>query len=61
MNLANILYETPSGKFWVMKTLKAYEVYRNTITHAERCAVIGLSLGLERAIAEADKQDQAAK
>ncbi len=36
----------------------AYEVYRHTGTHAERCAQIGYkgAKGLQRAIHEADKR-----
>lgn len=59
MNVSNILHETNQGNFWVTKTKKAFEVYRVGVTHSIRCAVISLSFGLNRAIAEADRrQDQ---
>ncbi len=48
------LYE--SGEYYVIATAKAYEVYKNVSTHAERCATIGLSLGLGRAIREVERR-----
>jgi hypothetical protein len=52
-----ILYENDSH--WVFDAgPKGYEVYKNTITHSVRVASIGRSLGLDRAIAEADKRNQ---
>jgi hypothetical protein len=51
----DILYETKGSKFWVMKAEKAYEVYETGITHSTRKVIVGLSLGLERAIAYADR------
>ena len=58
MNEANIIYE--NGKHWVMLNTKnnAYEVYKTGITHSTRCAIIGKSLGLARAIAECNKREQ---
>jgi hypothetical protein len=50
-----IIYET--GKHYIIKTDKAYEVYRNTTTAAIKCATIGLSLGLDRAIAEVTRRE----
>lgn len=55
---ANILYE--NGDYWVCAAAKGgFEVYRNTITHAGRCAIIGKgpgpNLGLERAKVECDR------
>lgn len=54
MRETDILYETKTH--WVCKGRKAFEVYRNESTHSVRCAIIGFSLGLDRAIAECDKQ-----
>lgn len=52
----NIAYETK--RYWVLDAPnKAYEVYRKTITHSVRVAIIGRSLGLERAIAECDRRE----
>jgi hypothetical protein len=54
---SHILYE--NGSYWVMADKKGgYEVYRNTITHSERCAIIGYrgAEGLERAKAECDRR-----
>lgn len=47
----SIVYE--SGDYWILKTdRKIFEVYRNTITHAEKIATIGYqgTYGLNRAI-----------
>ena len=47
---SQIVYETP--KHWVLDCgSKGFEVYRKTITHSERCAIIGFTgdKGLERA------------
>lgn len=57
-----ILYQ--NGNFYVIKGAKAYEVYKNTGTHATRVATIGLTgenYGLKRAIQEADKRARASK
>ena len=59
MTEADILYETRNSLFWVTKTRKAFEVYKTGTTHSTRCATIGLSLGLGRAIAEADRRQLA--
>lgn len=56
--LIDIKYETPN--FWVLDVgRKGYEVYRNGATCSVRVASIGhgTSLGLPRAIAEADKRE----
>jgi len=52
----NIVYERPG--FYVIKVSKGFEVYRNGITAAARCAIIGYTgqKGLARAIAECDKR-----
>jgi hypothetical protein len=57
---SDILYE--NATHWVYDAgAKGYEVYRNTITHSERVASIGRSLGLDRAILEADKRNERSK
>lgn len=51
-----ILYENPTH--WVLDVgVNGFEVYRKTITHSIRVARIGRSLGIERAISEADRRD----
>ena len=55
---SDIVFE--SGKHWVLNLgPKGFEVYRNTITHSERCAVIGYTgqKGLERAIQEVNRRE----
>jgi dGTP triphosphohydrolase len=55
-----ILFENPTH--WVYDAgVKGFEVYRNTITHSVRVAVIGRSLGLERAITEANNRHERTK
>jgi hypothetical protein len=51
-----ILYA--NGRYTVRKAAKGYEVYRDDVTAAVRCAIIGYegNEGLARAIAEADKR-----
>ena len=54
---SEILFENPTH--WVFDAgNKGFEVYRNTITHSVRVASIGRSLGLERAILEANKRHE---
>ena len=54
---SDILFENPTH--WVFDAGdKGYEVYRNTITHSVRVASIGKSLGLGRAIHEANKRHE---
>lgn len=56
MSEEDILYQ--NGYFWVCKDKRGcYEVYRDTITHAERAAIIGYKgeEGLERAKSTCDK------
>ena len=54
----DILYETPSHRFWVLDVgARGFEVYAAGATHSTRVASIGLSLGLQRAIDEADRRD----
>ncbi|KAF1049310.1 MAG: hypothetical protein GAK38_00766 [Xylophilus sp.] len=55
-----IKYETRD--FWVLDVgARGFEVYRTGITHSARCASIGRgpTLGLARAIAEADRRQAA--
>jgi len=47
---SDILYE--SKNYWVRGTENSYEVYKIGLTHSTRCAIIGKSLGLNRAIEE---------
>jgi hypothetical protein len=54
---SDILYE--KGNYWIcMSPSGGYEVYHNTITHAERVAIIGYKgeKGFERAKLECDKR-----
>ena len=56
---SQIVYETP--KHWILDLgSKGLEVYRKTITHSERCAIIGFtgSKGLERAKQELNRREQ---
>lgn len=58
--LDQIAYETKD--FWVLDVgSRGFEVYRTGITHSTRVAQIGLgeTLGLPRAIAEANKRQAA--
>jgi len=52
----DILYQ--NNGYWVCRSKHGFEVYRNKLTHSERCAQIGFkgTVGLNKAIAEADKQ-----
>jgi hypothetical protein len=57
---SDILFENPTH--WVFDAgKKGFEVYRNTITHSERVASIGRSLGLDRAILEANNRHERIK
>lgn len=51
-----ILYE--NGDYHVRKAKHGYEVYKDGITHATRCAQIGYEgeYGLKRAIEETDRR-----
>ena len=51
-----IVYERPG--FYVIEVSKGFEVYRNGITTAARCAIIGYTgqKGLARAIVECNKE-----
>ena len=51
---SEIRYETQN--FWVKETCTSFEVYEIGCTHSTRCAIIGKSLGLNRAIAECDRR-----
>ena len=56
---SDIVFE--SGRHWVLNLgSKGFEVYRNTITHSERCAVIGYTgeKGLERAKQEVERREK---
>lgn len=58
--LQDVLYETPAHSFWVLDVgAKGFEVYKAGATASTRVASIGRSLGLQRAIAEADKREDA--
>lgn len=50
------IYET--RRHYIIKTPKAYEVYRHEGTAAVKCATIGLSLGFDRAKAELEKREK---
>ena len=53
---SDILYE--NNTHWVFDAgEKGFEVYKKTITHSVRVACIGKSLGLQRAIDEANKRN----
>lgn len=55
---SQIVHETK--KHWVLDCgSKGFEVYRKTITHSERCAVIGFTgaKGLERAKLEIERRE----
>lgn len=56
MNPSDIVYE--SGRYFIRRIPKGYEVYRMGITHAERCATIGYmgQVGLDRAKAEINRR-----
>lgn len=57
---SQIAYENDTH--WVLDDGKgAYKVFRNGITHSTKCATIGRSLGIERAIMEADRRDSDVK
>lgn len=53
----DILYE--SGKHWVCMSAngRAYQVFRTGLTHSVLVATIGKSLGLQRAIDEAERRE----
>jgi hypothetical protein len=54
---SDILFENPTH--WVFDAgVKGFEVYKNGITHSVRVAIIGRSIGLERAVAEANKRHE---
>jgi hypothetical protein len=53
----DILYQ--KGNYWVCEDLKGYYgVYRDTITHAERCAIYKGEKGLEHAKSECDRRNE---
>lgn len=55
-----IAYE--NATHWVLDDGKNdYKVFRNGITHSTKCATVGRSLGIERAILEADRRDSVVK
>ena len=55
-----IAYE--NATHWVLDDDKNdYKVLRNGITHSTKCATIGRSLGIERAIMEADRRNSVVK
>lgn len=60
MTEEDILFER--GAHWVIAVPTGFEVYRNEVTHAVRCARIGVKgeAGLQRAIAECERREGAA-
>lgn len=56
---SDILHE--NGNHWVIAVPYGFEVYRNELTHAVRCAQIGYKgqHGLDRAIAECERRETA--
>jgi hypothetical protein len=58
MKSSDILYETPSGKYFILKNKDSYDVYRVGLTHSTRCAEIGLSRGIDSAIFIANKNEE---
>ena len=59
MKEADIKYE--NGKHWVSQTPSGgFEVWKDGVTHATRCAQIGFNgaKGLKRAIEEADRRER---
>ncbi len=58
--LSDVLYETQAHRFWVLDVgPKGFEVYRADTTASTRVASIGKSLGLQRAIDEANRREDA--
>lgn len=58
VRLQDVLYETQSRAFWVLNVGdKGFEVYRAGTTASTKVAAIGQSLGLQRAIDEANKRE----
>jgi hypothetical protein len=59
--LANIIFE--SGEYMIVRAAKGFEVYRQGLTHATRCAIIGYEgdKGLERAKAEIVRRQHSIK
>jgi len=57
MKESEILFENPTH--WVFDAgEKGFEVYKNGITHSVRVAIVGRSIGLDRAILEANKRHE---
>lgn len=52
----DILYQ--KGDFWVIKAKFGYEIYRDGITHASRCSIMGYEgeEGLQKTIKECDRR-----
>lgn len=61
MKESDILYE--NGDYYVIRVKYGYEVYRNELTHAVRCAQIGYKAeeGMKRAIADINRRINEAK
>ena len=59
MRLQDIVYETPSKRYWVCRVRYGFDVMENTATCAKRVGIIGYKGddGLQRAIAEADRRE----
>lgn len=58
IDIKDIVYE--SGKLWVLRTKRGFEVYRSELTHSVKVAVIGWAgkKGEELAIAEVDRRNK---
>lgn len=56
MKESDILYE--KGDYYVIKSKHGFEVYKNGLTHATRCAQIGYKgeVGLQKSIDEIDRR-----
>ncbi len=59
MNLKNIVYE--NDIYYVLKVTHGFEVYKQGINHATRCAIIGYEgeKGIARAIKEIERRKAA--
>lgn len=61
LKTSDILHEGKSH--FVVKAKYGFEVHRNGITHATRCAIIGYEgkIGLDKAIAEIERREKSAE
>lgn len=55
----NIVYESKSGKYYIVENKTGFEIYKNGVTHSTRCAIIGFtgSNGLNKAIKEIERRE----